>query len=174
MWEKREKGIVSKCLFSKNVSVNQFLEIGMALSRGNEVLPAAGWCSGLFNLICHLELRVIAPDQGWMSKHDSFPSETGDLYLISAFSSTVSGDTTGVSQLADGLFTLRVLLSEACASLHHGLQFYLLVAKSTKYFQKNCPLSGLLLGCPWNTSVDNHILFLPDHCRETSMLHLPT
>lgn len=101
-----------------------------------------------FNMICHLELRVIAPDQGWMSKHDSFPSETGDLYLISAFSSTVSGDTTGVSQLANGLFTLRVLLSEACASLHLGLQFYLLVTKSTKCFQKNCPLSDLLLGCP--------------------------
>lgn len=107
VWEKWEMGVVSVCLFSDNVGINQFLWTGMTLSRGNKVLLVGGWCNGLFKPICHFELRMIVPDQQWMSKCGRFASNSTDVYLINTFCSTVSSDSTSVSQLAAVFFTLR-------------------------------------------------------------------
>ena len=50
-------------------------------------------------------------------------------------------------------------VKEACASSHCGLCRYFLLAKSAKSCWTNCPLSSLLLECPWSPLLDNHILF---------------
>lgn len=86
--------------FSGSVNINQLLWTGMALSKGHKVLLVGQWCSRLFMLICCLKLRMMAPDQQWMSKCDRFTRNSADPYLINTSYSTVSSDNKAIWPLS--------------------------------------------------------------------------
>lgn len=136
----------------------------MILPRGNKVLLVGAWCNGLFKPICHLELRVIVPGQQWMRNVIGLQI-TAQTYiwhkrfLFDSVQWHHKCEPAGCCLLHLVWAYCPRAMKEACASTHHGLCRYFLVAENAKSCWTNCPLSSLVLECPRSALLDNHLLF---------------